>query len=76
MKCTVVFQYLICDLHFGIMKSELILEISVGILSVFSDKLFFLNSARRQIQLFANKKKDSVDSGSLNYCQSNMKLCW
>ena len=27
---------------------------------MFSDQLFFLNSARRQIQLFANKKKDLV----------------
>ena len=39
-----------------IMKSESILGISVGILQVFSDKLFFLISARRQIPLFAIKK--------------------
>ena len=58
MKCMVMFQYLICDMHFGTLKSELILGISYGILSDFSDKLFFLNSARRQIPLFANKKKD------------------
>ena len=56
----VKFQYSICDMHFGIMKSELILGISVGILKVFSVKLFFLNSARRQTPFFANKKKDLV----------------
>ena len=50
MKCMVMFQFSIFDMHFGIMKSELILGISVGILQVFSDKLFFLNSARRQIK--------------------------
>ena len=55
MKCMVMFQYSICDWHFGIMKSELILGISVGILKFFSDKLFFLNSARRQTSLFVNK---------------------
>ena len=60
MKGMVMFQYSICDLHFGIMKSELILGISVGILLVFSDKLFFLNSARRQIPLFVNTKKNLV----------------
>ena len=48
----------VCDRHYDIMKSELIWGISVGILLVFSNKLFFLNSARRQIPLFANKKKD------------------
>ena len=57
----VMFQYSICDMHFGIMKSaELILGNSVEILEVYSDKLIFLNSARRQIPLFANKKKDVV----------------
>ena len=57
MECTVMFQQSICDMHFGIMESELIWGISVGILYVLSDKLFFLNSARRQIPFFANKKK-------------------
>ena len=57
MKCMVIFQYFICEMHFSIMKSELILGISIG---SFSDKLFFLNSARRQIPLFANNKKDLV----------------
>ena len=47
-------------MHFSIMKSELILGISDGILEVFSDKVFFLNSARRQIPLFTSKKKDLV----------------
>ena len=51
-------QYSICDMHFGILKSELNLGISVGILQVFSDKLFFLNLTRRQFPMFANKKKD------------------
>ena len=37
----------------------LILEISGEIIEVYSD-IFFLNSARRQIPLFANKKKDLV----------------
>ena len=55
-----MFQYSICDMHFGIMKSELIWGISVGILQVFSVKLFFLNLARRQISLFANVKNDLV----------------
>ena len=55
-----MFQYSICDIHFGIMKSELNVGISVGILQIFSDKLFFLNSTRRQILMFANKKKDLV----------------
>ena len=32
MKCMVMFQYSICDMHFGIMKSELVLGISVRIL--------------------------------------------
>ena len=41
------------------MKSELILGFLTEFLS-FSIKLFFLNSARRQIPLFANKKKDLV----------------
>ena len=58
MKCMVMFKYLICDMHFCIMKSELILRISIGIFKVFSNKLFFFNSARRKITLFANKKKD------------------
>ena len=31
-KCMVKFQYSICDMHFGIMKSFLIWRISVGIL--------------------------------------------
>ena len=57
MNCMVTFQYSICDMHFGIMKSELILGISVGIGS-FSDKSFFLDLAKRQISLSANKKKD------------------
>ena len=60
MKCMVIIQYSICHMHFGILKSELILGISVGIHSVLSDKLLFLNSARSQIPLFANKKKDLV----------------
>ena len=29
MECMVMFQYSICDMHFGIMKSELILGILV-----------------------------------------------
>ena len=51
MKCMVKFQYSTCDMHFSIVKSELILGISV-----------FLSSARHQIPyaLFANKKKDLV----------------
>ena len=53
-----MFQYLMCDMYFGIMKSELILRISVRIFEVFSDKVFFFNSAKRQILLLANKKKD------------------
>ena len=53
--------------------------IFVGILKVFSDKLFFLNLARRLILLFANKKKDLVRieltflvtfTGSFNYYSS------
>ena len=42
----------------------------------FSDKLFFLNSARPQIPLFANKKEGfsqnraKVFTGIFNYCQS------
>ena len=32
MKYMVMFQYLICDMHFGNVKSELVLRISVGIL--------------------------------------------
>ena len=32
MKCVVMFQYSICNMHFGIMKSELILGTSVAIL--------------------------------------------
>ena len=47
MKCMEMFQRSICDMHYDIMKSEVIWGISVGILEVFSDKLFFLNSARR-----------------------------
>ena len=60
MQCMVMFQYSICDMHFGIMKSKLILGISVGNLKIFSDELFFLNSARRQTPLFVNKIKDLV----------------
>ena len=60
MKCTVMFQYSIYDMHFGIMESELILGIPDEIIEVFSDKFFFYNSAMRQIPLFANKKKDLV----------------
>ena len=41
------------------MKYELILGNSIGILLVFRDKLFFLDSAC-QIPLFAKKKKDLV----------------
>ena len=58
LKCLVMFQYSICDMHFCILKSEVILGISVRILV--SNKLFFLNSARRQILLFVNKKKNLV----------------
>ena len=60
MKGMVMFQYSICDMHFSIMKSDLILGISDKILKVFSAKLFFLNSARSQIPLFANRKKNLV----------------
>ena len=60
MKSMIMVQYSICYMHFGIMTSELILGISVEIRSVFSVKLIVLNSARRQIPLFANKKKDLV----------------
>ena len=49
----VMSQFSICNKHFGIMKSELILGTSVGILTVLNDKIFFLSSARRQIPLFA-----------------------
>ena len=56
MKCMVMFQYSICDMHFRIMKSELIMGISVGILEVFSDKLLFLNSARHQIPCLPIKR--------------------
>ena len=59
MKCMLMSQCSICDMYFGIMKSELIWEISVGILYVLSDKLFFLNSARHQIRLFVKKKVKS-----------------
>ena len=47
-------------IQLDIMKSELFFRIFVAILLVFSDKLFFLNSARHQILLFATKKKDLV----------------
>ena len=57
MKGIIMFQYSTCDMHFGIMKSELICGISVSILKVFSDRLFLLNLARRKIPLFANKKR-------------------
>ena len=30
MKCVVMFQYSICDMHFGIMKVGLVSGISVG----------------------------------------------
>ena len=59
MKSMVMVQYSICYMHFGIKTSELILGISVRTF-IFSIELFFLNSARRQIPLFANKKKDLV----------------
>ena len=58
MKYVVMSLYSICDMRFGIMKSELILGISVETLRVFSDKLFFPNLAGRQIPLFADNKKD------------------
>ena len=32
MKCIVMFQYSICDMHLSIMRSELVLGISVEIL--------------------------------------------
>ena len=54
----VMFQYSICDMHFGIIKFELIWGIFVEILLAFSDKLLFLNSI--QSPLFANKKKGLV----------------
>ena len=60
MKCIVMFQYSICDMHFGITKSDLILGISVRIFYVFSNRYSSSISARRQILLFANKKMDLV----------------
>ena len=50
----------ICNIHFGIIKSEVILGISVRIFYIFSDKLSFLTSVRRLIPLFANKKKNLI----------------
>ena len=35
MKCTVMYQYPTCDMHFVIVKDELISEISFGILYIF-----------------------------------------
>ena len=70
------FPILDWDMHLGIMKSEFILGISVKIFQVFSHKSIRLNLARRQILLFAYKKKDLVRIelmffiGSYNYCQS------
>ena len=71
----------VCDRHYDIIKSELILGISVRILLVFSNKLFFLNSARRQIPLFANKKdlgriEQTFFTGSFNYFQSEYEAAW
>ena len=54
LKCMVMFQYSICDMHFSIMNSELILGFC---------KFLAINDsspARGQIRLFANKKKDLV----------------
>ena len=42
------------------MKAVLISGISVGSLKKFSDRLFFLNSSKRHIRLFINKKKHLV----------------
>ena len=42
------------------MKAVLISVISVGSLKKFSDRLFFLNSSKRHIRLFINKKKHLV----------------
>ena len=46
MKCMVMFQYSICDMHFGIMKDGLISGISLGSLQVFSNRLLFFNSVK------------------------------
>ena len=54
MKCMVMFRYsIICDMHFDIMKSELILGISVRFF-----KFLAINYSSSMIPLFANKKKD------------------
>ena len=75
MKCMVMCQYSICDMHFGILKDEMISEISVGTLQIFRDRIFTFNSAKRQVSLFTNKKMDLnrieiVISGSCKYCGS------
>ena len=42
------------------MKAVLISGISIGSPKMFSDRLFFLNSSKRHIRLFINKKKRLV----------------
>ena len=42
-----MFQYSICDTHFGIKKAELTSGIAVRVLKVFIDILFFYDSAGR-----------------------------
>ena len=42
MKCMVMFQYLTCDMHFGIIKIY-------GFLSKTTDRMFFFNSLVRQV---------------------------
>ena len=43
LKCMTMFQYSVCHMYFGIMKAGLNSGIS------FSDRLFSLNSAKRQV---------------------------
>ena len=47
----VKFQFLICDMHFRITKTEFITLISVTFfLNSFSNRLFLFNSAKRQVR--------------------------
>ena len=57
LKGMVIFQCSICVMHFCILKDELISGMSVGILYMFSDRIFCFNSAMRQVRLFTDKKK-------------------
>ena len=73
MKCMVMFQSSICDMHLGIVKFNGFLS---KILLKSTDRKFLLNLTERQAHLFSNKErfKQNCTQKIENNSKGNMKL--